>query len=1119
MNDEDDGYELIGEVQVEDDGYEMVGEASSTTEDDGYELVGETQTTSQTTRAQLLGPENLEIIRDHMVRRYGVNYIDKAPEDLVEEYLSNQRILNSANEVAVFNEAMHINRSDDAGRVAAAKAYDLFDSLEPIYNNASAGEVAEAVGDYALGILASPLNLVGFGLGRFVAGAGAHAASQGVKLAARTAARQAMATAAAGGATREATRKTGKEVMDRVVKNAYRDRLIRRAAQTGGAEAGVSMAKEMGLQEGVRRNADPSREVDLGAYAIVGGLGFIGGAVGQIGVDYLGSKHIPAQEYAKLLSKKPTQVERATRGKKIVSDITSSWDEMVKSGGQVLGPNGLLDEGFLRLFVLGDKDKGIDSIADQMWQGGFEIKPELTRWTEQITHFLKNLDPAAKAEYEKVLAPRFRGTPMETLEGFSDTIAASLNKAGSTINVMSLSAQQYGKTAASDAAALLNAGGRLGMTDSQIDEVASNFANWPGYVQNVWKRLLVSNPETTLLNVQGSGAFYTGRQLEDGVSWLTAEVGSRLMSTFGFEATGNLGKSQAYRGIMGDRIRNLFSPTANSAVFKEMMKLKPQQFEQLRRTTALGVSDTVSGEELLKQYGFDKSSSLVKALVGATEKTVNAAQVATLVRAQDGFFKAFGVVDNLNVIARQKYGRSLDDIITSGDFRKTFDNDDFGRAIHETLKGTFSADYTRKNKFSEAAPWLQSTVFETIEKISNTPGMGILIPFGKFANNVLMTTYNYASFVPMFMDMIGRRSAVPTMELWSRGVVSSTMLGLATTMALAKREEGIPWNEVVIEGNRIDVTNNYPMGFIALAGEIGARISNGEKIDNELTEAFAIQTAVIGLMRDVDVYNNTKDLLRDIMNAEPGSEQTAKVLGSFLAGFTRPAQPLNDLFAVFENGGQTPNRRDETGFYDNFSAEATRYVDNIFAAFKDEGAKRTDFDYTREATREGKTYAPGMGGRYLLGLRFDMPRTHAEKLFGMSGIPKWKANAYSSSPKYDRLVNEVIGPMLENQAKVMLKTPRFINGNLTERRAMTEALLGQLQRDIRENIKSGGSKDHQSYDIIRRLAKIKQDRPHIYDNARADEGILEKNPKAMSYEQLILMNQRLTANQDFLRIE
>ena len=102
----------------------------------------------------------------------------------------------------------------------------------------------------------------------------------------------------------------------------------------------------------------------------------------------------------------------------------------------------------------------------------------------------------------------------------------------------------------------------------------------------------------------------------------------------------------------------------------------------------------------------------------------------------------------------------------------------------------FSKDYTTNDQLlGEAARF--------VEKASNTPGLGTIIPFGRFMNNVVATAYQWgpASLLPA-ASRIAREQDMQAVEAMSRALVGTSGLGLAMLYSEKQEKQGLAFNEI-----------------------------------------------------------------------------------------------------------------------------------------------------------------------------------------------------------------------------------------------------------------------------------------------------------------------------------
>ena len=108
----------------------------------------------------------------------------------------------------------------------------------------------------------------------------------------------------------------------------------------------------------------------------------------------------------------------------------------------------------------------------------------------------------------------------------------------------------------------------------------------------------------------------------------------------------------------------------------------------------------------------------------------------TGVRIQDTFTKSQMFMNEMDKYLRLKKGTTLKEALLSDE---AFDEDIIQGALDTTLKSVFAKDYTTTEQ-----PELVRQMAKLTETISNTPGFGTILPFGRFFNNVLATAYQWS---------------------------------------------------------------------------------------------------------------------------------------------------------------------------------------------------------------------------------------------------------------------------------------------------------------------------------------------------------------------------------------
>ena len=396
----------------------------------------------------------------------------------------------------------------------------------------------------------------------------------------------------------------------------------------------------------------------------------------------------------------------------------------------------------------------------------------------------------------------------------------------------------------------------------------------------------------------------------------------------------------------------------------------------------------------------------------------------TGVRIQDTFTKSQMFMTELDKYLQLKKEVSLKTILKEGRLEE-IDDDVIGAAIDTTLRSVFSKDYTTKDQaFGEIAKF--------VEKASNTPGLGTIIPFGRFMNNVVATAYQWgpASLLPA-ASRIAKDGDIQSIEAMSRALVGTSGLGMAMLYSEKQEKQGLAFNEINTGGGTIiDVRNVFPMSAFLAMGRAANLKRKGEPVPPELYQEIGNQLAIGQVARDAQFANDMYNIMDMMFNAEGGNrsrgfEALYKSTGNIAAGFTRPLDAANRMVGFLTDTDTAKDVRQAKGGA-VFTQSATKYFDNILEVLIGESETITG-EKLRVATREGDVYDANPLAR-ILGINVKKGRTAAEKVYSLSELQTWTADQRGKIPMYDRIFNESIAPMLEPRMSRLLKDERFTEG-------------------------------------------------------------------------------------------
>ena len=716
-------------------------------------------------------------------------------------------------------------------------------------------------------------------------------------------------------------------------------------------------------------------------------------------------------------------VKDQDRASNAIKDGIKRWDEKVKAGEEVLEENTAIPETLLRQIMLGDGNKG--GVVEVFRDKGIKIRRD-TKVSDIMTNLLRFMPEEELQEISGLFRSRVGVTLGEAADlgvEIGEIIAADVSRAGRKLAVMS----QVRRTIDGGVVAgneilkeTLNSKELRDTLESEF-EVARKAKRF-SYGQNVWKRMLVSSPATTAANVMGFGQFFSGQVVADTMSSGLLMVGAAGRYGIGDKVGAEklFRQAKVYRQIQVQKMKNFADPfTTHDAYMKMMKEIK----DETGKSDIQGLLfETVAGgvERSAKRFGMDPNDPVYKNV----ERLTNASMNITGVRIQDTFTKSQMFMTELDKYLQLKKEVSLKTILKEGRLEE-IDDDVIGAAIDTTLRSVFSKDYTTKDQaFGEIAKF--------VEKASNTPGLGTIIPFGRFMNNVVATAYQWgpASLLPA-ASRIAKDGDIQSIEAMSRALVGTSGLGMAMLYSEKQEKQGLAFNEINTGGGTIiDVRNVFPMSAFLAMGRAANLKRKGEPVPPELYQEIGNQLAIGQVARDAQFANDMYNIMDMIFNAEGGGrgrglEALYKSTGNIAAGFTRPLDAANRMVGFLTDTDTAKDVRQAKGGA-VFTQSASKYFDNILEVLIGETDTITG-EKLRVATREGDVYDANPLAR-ILGINVKKGRTAAEKVYSLSELQTWTADQRGKIPMYDRIFNESIAPMLEPRMSRLLKDERFTEG-------------------------------------------------------------------------------------------
>jgi hypothetical protein len=1036
----------------------------------------------------------LNPIREYMVERKGVDYKDMNAEEVVDDFVQHMRYFN-ANAVSTAGEVRFISKADQMRKDKAAQAYKIYDALGNVFVNDGVMGAVSGIGDYVFAAAKDPTNYLGLvtgGIGRAGAagvqltgkqvvkqavknaaleaaqsGAGRQASKEAAERAgieaARRAVEQGMSTKVAGGVYQDVYKRVAKEGRVGLAKNAAKAKQkelfelagTRALKQTIALDAGAAvlqdvMAQQTYLEAGAQEQYSALQTTFsslLGGVAGAAQLGF-GKFRGASGLEDTGDaleKIANAAIADNMPVFSPTEAKDAAL--ETIKNV-KAWNAKVEAGAK-FGENPSNAE-LVKMVMLGEDGKG--GLAKVFADKG--LKPGREKHVSDLmTNVVKFMPAEDLAEINKEMA-KYTGVNVGELAAtrvqLGDMIAKQVNEWGKGLNVMS----QVSKTLNAGVAAAQE---KMELTLKNIDAkeelgkelAAAKKSDKYRYGQSVWKRLLVSSPATTALNVAGYTQFAVGQTMADlfnSTSLMVIGARQRVMGNREGAAE-TFRQARAYSAIIAQRARNLVDPYTTHDAYMKFLDENNDVQKVLFETMAGGVDASAA------RFGIDPNNKVFRNI----EALTTAANQITGVRIQDSFTKSQMFMGELDKYLRINKNMTLKEALINDE---AIDDTVLQGALDTTLKSVFAKDYTTADQGE-----LIRTTAKFVETVSNTPVLGTILPFGRFMNNVVATAYQWSPFAAMsLIKPFGRKILqdegmdVAEREILARWFVGSSALLMAAEYDKPRREQGLGVFDVDVGGGTIvDAKNTYPFSLFLAAGRVYNMKRNGEEVPAELLQELGTQLAVGQLARDMQFGNDLNNILDVLVNADEDArgaslDAFAKVAGNFASGFTRPLDAINKTigFAMGTDGAKDVRQASGANV---FTQSATKYVDNILEAFIDKTDAITGEDL-KVATREGEIYDANPFAR-IFGITIKPGRTATEKAYSMSEMFPWTASERTNMAAYDRAFNGLLAPVLERQTQYLINTPEFKNGDLTDRRQMLKNLMSDVKRELRSEMQEG----------------------------------------------------------------
>lgn len=1039
----------------------------------------------------LLEYENINKIRTYMIERKGVDYKDKEAGDVVEDFVDHMRFFNS-NLISTGGEVRFISKADERQKAVANEAYQLYDDLGNVFVNDGFYGAVDGVKDYILAAASDPSNYIGLltgGAGKATALGVTKGGKELVKRAAKEAGERAVEQGLKGEAVKkavqDATERTVTRLAEKGVKGPTAKRVIANVAakEKEAFLQGLRSTAEFGVKEGLQKTAQRKSlyataaldgtfsmmndyqiqnvMIDVGAqeqYSALQtsfsfGLGAVGAGAQLVGGKFKGKSGLADAEGQIKVGKirqeaeaeiagalPPKEIDRASKS---IKDAIDSWETKWKRG-KATYDNQVTPVDLVHDIMLGENGKGglAKIFKDNKMRLGSKdtVSDVMTNIVRQLPDDqLDAINARLKGSIGLTL-----GETSETGVKLGDLLAKDISSSAQVLNIMSQTRKSI-DTGLAHATAMIDdmATGSL-KEAAEAEKAKAGNLKLGQYGQSVWRRLLVSSPATTAVNVMGFGQYYVGQSLSDMFSSTT------LMTASLFHGNSAKGKelrrmAGVYKTMQAEKMKYLMDPFTTHDAYMAFLDQNKDVSKVLFESFSGGV------ERSSKRFGIDENAKWFK----TTEAVTESMNKLTGVKVQDTFTKSQMFMTEMDKQLRLQKGKSLQDVLAEGTLGE-IDDGVLSLALDTTLKSVYSKDYTTDGQ-------LLSSAAKLVEGISNVPMLGTILPFGRFFNNVIATTYQWSPLSSISAATSIAKSQftktgtkISDVEAMSRGLVGTTAWVMAMQYDEERQKNNLGVYDIDVGGGTIvDAKNTFPFSLWLVGGRVLNLMRKDETVPGELLTELGSQLAVGQLARDAQFGNDLNNVLDTLVNFEEGNRALAlnglyKTTGNFAAGFTRPLDAVNKLTGyITETDTAKDVRQAEGGAV--FTQSASKYFDNIIEAFTGEIDSLTG-EQLEVGSRKGEIYDANPLAR-IFGITVKRGRNATEKAYSMANMADWTASERSKMPEYDKIFNSHLAPILEKATDVLIRDKRYVEGDTDTRKEMLRAVLRETKGSIREYLR------------------------------------------------------------------
>lgn len=1035
------------------------------------------------------------IAEEFMKTRYGLQAVEgKSRKELVSSFLDGRRGNYLGNSVNVLSEYDYLNdkKEDWETLDKIGAGYTLYENMAGITSeDVSWSETGGAAADTAWYLLMDPINVVGMGIGRIIGGT---ASKAGIKSLQHYVMKEVTKRRLAGQAV-ISTGKVAKDIM-RVAATTARTEGTNAVAKFANGIKGTALGKVMskegvteiatatatdaiiasGLEFVYQRNMVTAGAQEEVSTTSVGLAALFGLTVGGIATARVAGRGASGAALPSIDVKKGTHRDAAlsfqesmaehfkAQGKDMAGE--TSWAQKVGSGKEL----SVKDTDFFIDLLKGvdpvkDADgvvtkPGLKGIAQVMQEQGFYFQPrdgddKLTNW---IADFLSEFDDkdmkAIVKGFEDSAGVKLTDLGDVTSKSFSDAFAKKISQSAQSMNAVSQVANRLNIDAADLNMDLfiqealgqnLLVGAKTG--DAKFGAAVAD--KWGRYMpsttkitegQNQFIRSLVSHPSTSSLNVFGYAISSSMGSASDLLRASFMMTGGSVKRALGMKEAGVEMEriADAIIGANMNRAKLLLDPDMTAAAYRSVLEKNSGALEALHKVQAGGIDVDKTIGDVIGQGPVGK----------VMDNYIDTVQGLTFVKSQDILTKSQEYVFQMDKALRITFGKSWNEFYTSPDANKLMATKEFKMleegAVAKTLEHTFGKSYKGSGVLGEVAG--------VIEDARSIPGLGMMVPFGRFFNNTIDFASKNSPIGLVAKGMFDKYPDKTMAELVTNNMVAGGLIYSMMGGEDKARKQGLGLYDTVNEEGEVEsMQYDYPMSLFKAAARYFSYKEAGEAVPEEIVTQIGTDFFGGGLTRNLEqsgsalVDGVALMLQGDIDQGKDTLQEGVGAIGAqLIGGFTRSLEPVDTLVGIAFNKDMAPkNVKDGNAFV----GKAFTYMETTIELFTgkpiaDVSKSSAEGDRKQQTTKN-------------LGTR-NVQLTNTLRVMNMLGYESWDNNAsFKVSKLAAEAGNEYNGAFFNRIDKVaerMMSSEIFRNSPIKDQRILWEEELAVVRKRARADL-------------------------------------------------------------------